>query len=248
MTDQAAAPGPATRRGEPVLAARGGALGLRLALAFITVVLAAVALLAGLTAAFAAADVSNLASQQRTELANAIAPAARRTRPRLRRPGCLLRAAGHRGRVSAHHVGHRRDPAAAQPGRLGSQQQPPLTLIQVRPQRLIQPRHPLQRQLPGNLGQRTQPNGTPRLLVDVGHSKAPARPHLHSPSTQMASHLHLARLAYRYARTVAAWAASGEAAGHRTVHTQPGRISPDVPPPAEETIQLFSSHNTHLVV
>jgi len=64
MTDQAAAPGPATRRGEPVLAARGGAMGLRLALAFITVALAAVALLAGLTAAFAAADVSNLASQQ----------------------------------------------------------------------------------------------------------------------------------------------------------------------------------------
>ena len=67
MTDQVAAPGRATR---------GGALGLRLALAFITVALAAVALLAGLTAAFAAADVSTLASQQRTELANAIASAA----------------------------------------------------------------------------------------------------------------------------------------------------------------------------
>src|SRR5271165_1123185 len=67
MTDQDAAPGRATH---------GGALGLRLALAFITVALAAVALLAGLTAAFAAADVSTLASQQRTELANAIASAA----------------------------------------------------------------------------------------------------------------------------------------------------------------------------
>ena len=67
MTDQAAAPGRATR---------GGTLGLRLALAFITVALAAVALLAGLTAAFAAADVSTLASQQRSELANAIASAA----------------------------------------------------------------------------------------------------------------------------------------------------------------------------
>ena len=52
---------------------RGGTLGLRLALAFLTVALAAVALLAGLTAAFAAADVSNLASQQRGELAKAIA-------------------------------------------------------------------------------------------------------------------------------------------------------------------------------
>ena len=60
MTDQAAGPGPATR---------GSALGLRLALAFITVALAAVALLAGLTAAFAAADVSTLAGQQRAELA-----------------------------------------------------------------------------------------------------------------------------------------------------------------------------------
>jgi len=54
----------------------GDTLGLRLALAFLTVALAAVALLAGLTAAFAAADVSNLASQQRTLLANAIAAAA----------------------------------------------------------------------------------------------------------------------------------------------------------------------------
>ena len=55
---------------------RGDALGLRLALAFLAVALAAVALLAGLTAAFAAADVSNLASQQRTELTSAIAVAA----------------------------------------------------------------------------------------------------------------------------------------------------------------------------
>jgi two-component system, OmpR family, sensor histidine kinase BaeS len=54
-----------------------GTLGLRLALAFLAVALAAVALLAGLTAAFAAADVSTLAAQQRTELANAIAVAAR---------------------------------------------------------------------------------------------------------------------------------------------------------------------------
>ena len=67
MTEEATAPG---------LATRGGTLGLRLALAFITVALAAVALLAGLTAAFAAADVSALASQQRSELANAIAFAA----------------------------------------------------------------------------------------------------------------------------------------------------------------------------
>jgi two-component system sensor histidine kinase BaeS len=55
---------------------RGGALGLRLALAFLTVALAAVALLAGLTAAFAAADVANLASQQRGELARGISVAA----------------------------------------------------------------------------------------------------------------------------------------------------------------------------
>src|SRR5260370_35410619 len=60
----------------PALAARGGTLGLRLALAFLSVALAAVALLAGLTAAFAAADVSTLASQQRTDLASAIAAAA----------------------------------------------------------------------------------------------------------------------------------------------------------------------------
>jgi len=54
----------------------GGTLGLRLALAFLSVALAAVALLAGLTAAFAAADVSNLASQQRLALAKAAAAVA----------------------------------------------------------------------------------------------------------------------------------------------------------------------------
>jgi len=73
MTDLAAAAPPA---GPPGLAARGGTLGLRLALAFLAVALAAIALLAGLTAAFAAADVSHLASQQRADLASAIAVAA----------------------------------------------------------------------------------------------------------------------------------------------------------------------------
>jgi two-component system, OmpR family, sensor histidine kinase BaeS len=54
---------------------RGGTLGLRLALAFLSVALAAVALLAGLTAAFTASDVARLGSQQREELARAIAVA-----------------------------------------------------------------------------------------------------------------------------------------------------------------------------
>src|SRR3984885_1663003 len=52
---------------------RGNTLGLRLALAFLGVALAAVALIAALTAVFSAADVSSLASQQRTELAGAFA-------------------------------------------------------------------------------------------------------------------------------------------------------------------------------
>jgi signal transduction histidine kinase len=55
---------------------RGSTLGLRLALAFLSVALAAVALLAGLTAALAAADVSALTSQQRADLTSAIAAAA----------------------------------------------------------------------------------------------------------------------------------------------------------------------------
>jgi len=67
MTDNASVPGPG---------ARGGALALRLALAFVAVALAAVALLAGLTAAFAASDISSLASQQHGELTGAIAVAA----------------------------------------------------------------------------------------------------------------------------------------------------------------------------
>ena len=68
MTD---AGGPA-----PASASRGGALGLRLALAFLSVALAAVALVAGLTAVLAAADVSALTNQQRTDLTSAIAAAA----------------------------------------------------------------------------------------------------------------------------------------------------------------------------
>jgi two-component system sensor histidine kinase BaeS len=60
----------------PVPAPRRSALGLRLALAFISVALAAVALVAGLTAGFAAADVSALAARQHAELTSAIAVAA----------------------------------------------------------------------------------------------------------------------------------------------------------------------------
>jgi two-component system, OmpR family, sensor histidine kinase BaeS len=62
--------------GPPGAAARGDAIGLRLALAFLGVALAAVALLAGLTAVFAAADVSSLANRQRAQLTDAIAVAA----------------------------------------------------------------------------------------------------------------------------------------------------------------------------
>jgi two-component system sensor histidine kinase BaeS len=55
---------------------RSSAIGLRLALAFLAVALSAVALLAGLAAAFAAADVADLASRQRSDLTSAIAVAA----------------------------------------------------------------------------------------------------------------------------------------------------------------------------
>jgi two-component system sensor histidine kinase BaeS len=52
---------------------RGNTLGLRLAFAFLGVALAAVALLAVLTAVFSAVDVSSLANRQRDELAGAVA-------------------------------------------------------------------------------------------------------------------------------------------------------------------------------
>jgi two-component system, OmpR family, sensor histidine kinase BaeS len=55
---------------------RGDTLGPRLALAFLGVALAAIALLAGLAAIYIAADVSRLADRQRTELASAISVAA----------------------------------------------------------------------------------------------------------------------------------------------------------------------------
>jgi two-component system, OmpR family, sensor histidine kinase BaeS len=67
MTDVA---DPAGRR------ARVNTLGPKLALAFLAVALAAIALLAGLTAVFAAADVSSLTGQQRAQLTSAIATAA----------------------------------------------------------------------------------------------------------------------------------------------------------------------------
>jgi two-component system sensor histidine kinase BaeS len=70
------APDPAEPLGGPDPASRGDTLGLRLALAFLLVALTAVALLAGLTAAFSAADVSDLANRQRAELAGAVAVAA----------------------------------------------------------------------------------------------------------------------------------------------------------------------------
>ena len=62
--------------GPPDTGTRGDAIGLRLALAFAAVALAAIALLAGLTAVFAAADVSSLAGRQRSDLTRAIATAA----------------------------------------------------------------------------------------------------------------------------------------------------------------------------
>src|SRR6202035_1637204 len=74
MTDAghpASASGPGS-----AFAFRGSTLVPRLALAFLSVALAAVALLAGLTAALAAADVSALTSQQRADLTSAIAAAA----------------------------------------------------------------------------------------------------------------------------------------------------------------------------
>jgi two-component system sensor histidine kinase BaeS len=65
--------GPAPVPGRP---ARSGAIGLRLALAFLAVALMAIVLLAGLTAVFSAADVSALAGRQRAQLASAVAVAA----------------------------------------------------------------------------------------------------------------------------------------------------------------------------
>jgi two-component system, OmpR family, sensor histidine kinase BaeS len=67
-----AGPGPAA----PGVPARSGAIGLRLALAFLAVALVAIALVAGLTAVFSAADVSALAARQRVQLASAVAVAA----------------------------------------------------------------------------------------------------------------------------------------------------------------------------
>ena len=84
VTDLGAEPGTMPGSGAEPLAGpgakqagfRGDPIGLRLALAFLGVALAAVALLAVLAAAFAAADVANLASRQRSDMTSAIAVAA----------------------------------------------------------------------------------------------------------------------------------------------------------------------------
>ena len=70
MTDDQPAPQPPGGR---------DTLGLRLALSFLGVALAAVALLAGLTVAFAAEEVSDLVSNQRADLTSAVAAAAAAT-------------------------------------------------------------------------------------------------------------------------------------------------------------------------
>jgi two-component system sensor histidine kinase BaeS len=80
MTDTPRQPEPARPGAADPRAADGGhhgnTLGLRLALAFVGVALAAVALIAVLTAVFSAVDVSSLANRQRSELAGAFAVAA----------------------------------------------------------------------------------------------------------------------------------------------------------------------------
>jgi two-component system sensor histidine kinase BaeS len=73
MTD---APRPRPAGAAPRPAGRGNTLGLRLALAFLGVALAAVALFAVLTAVFSAVDVSSLASRQRNEVAETLAAGA----------------------------------------------------------------------------------------------------------------------------------------------------------------------------
>jgi two-component system sensor histidine kinase BaeS len=73
MTD---APRPRPAGAAPRPAGRGNTLGLRLALAFLGVALAAVALFAVLTAVFSAVDVSSLASGQRNEVAETLAAGA----------------------------------------------------------------------------------------------------------------------------------------------------------------------------
>jgi two-component system, OmpR family, sensor histidine kinase BaeS len=75
-TSPASPPASAAGGGRRGSGQRGSTLGLRLALAFLGVSLAAVALLAVLAAVFSAVDVSSLGNRQRSELASAFAVAA----------------------------------------------------------------------------------------------------------------------------------------------------------------------------
>jgi two-component system sensor histidine kinase BaeS len=109
-----------------------GTIALRLALAFLGVALAAVAVAAGLTAAFTAADVSSLAGQQRAELTTAVAVAAGAAWDRghswatadlspvldlAGRTGAVVQIRGPAGRPVATSAGFARYPRAAEVAR-----------------------------------------------------------------------------------------------------------------------------------
>ena len=67
---------------------------------------------------------------------------------------------------------HRRDAAAAHLQRLGPEQQPPLPLIQVRPQQPVQPRHPLADGLPVPVAIRHITNGRPSGAENLAYFDA----------------------------------------------------------------------------
>jgi two-component system sensor histidine kinase BaeS len=126
-------PGPVAGQPGPGQAGpRGDTLSLRLALAFLAVALAAVALLAGLVAAFTASDVSQLAGQQRQDLARAVAVAAAAARTTAGWTGADLTPvrdlatqagadaqirdqSGHMLAVSPGFAAHRAEPQATSP-------------------------------------------------------------------------------------------------------------------------------------
>ena len=100
-----------------------------------------------------------------------LAAAAVRPRPRLRLPGGLPGAPGHRVRVHPRRRRHHLDPAPAQPIRLRAQHDPPLPLIQVRAHHLVHDRHSLRRPRPvtAHITNDRPSNGT-NLIYSFAHA------------------------------------------------------------------------------
>jgi len=117
--------------------------------------------------------------QPRVGVSQLLAAAAGRPHPRLRPAFRLPHPPAYRVRVHASRRRHSLDAAAAQLQRLRPEQQPPLTLIQVRAQQPVQPCHPLAGGLPAPVAVRHTTDGRPSGAKNLAYFVARAKHRTH---------------------------------------------------------------------